>query len=42
MDMGDEYIFILQNLMALSKISKWYPAVGLRGAYSSMDVANVK
>ena len=41
MDMGDEYIFMPQNLTALSKISKWYSAVGLPGACGSMDAFHV-
>ena len=42
MDMRDEYSFMPQILTALSKISKWYSAVGLPGACGYMDVVHVK
>ena len=42
MDMQYEYISLPLNLTALTKISKWYSAVGLPGACGSMDVVHVK
>ena len=42
MDMHDEYICMPQNLTALTQILKWYSAVGLPGACSSMEVVHVK
>jgi hypothetical protein len=42
MDMRDEYICMPKNLTELSKILKWYSAVGLPGACGSMDVVHVK
>ena len=42
MDMQDEYISLPLNLTALTKISKWYSAVGLPGACGSMNVIHVK
>ena len=42
MDMREEYISLPQNLTALTKIPKWYSAVGLPGACGFMDVIHVK
>ena len=42
MDIRDEYVCMPKNLTELSKILKWYSAVGLPGACGSMDVVHVK
>jgi hypothetical protein len=42
MDMQDEYISMPKNLTKLTKVSKWYSAVGLPGVCSSIDVVHMK
>ncbi len=42
MDTRGEYIFLPQNLTALTQISKWYSADRLPGACGSIEVVHVK
>jgi hypothetical protein len=41
-DMKDEYIFLPENVAALTRVMRCYESVGLPGACGLMDVVHVK